>query len=78
MAGKWQHDMYQDDFNGSAQVQTPAKSSGTKLLISNLDYGVSDDDIKVRHIVFVLLLFVNIIICAFQPYNDIIIITFYF
>lgn len=50
MAGKWQHDMFQGEFNGVAQVQTPmATRSATvsKLLISNLDYGVSDEDIKV-------------------------------
>lgn len=45
--GKWQHDMFQGGFNGVSQAQTPAKSGGSKLLISNLDYGVSDDDIKV-------------------------------
>lgn len=46
--GKWQHDMFQGGFNGVSQAQTPAKSGGSKLLISNLDYGVSDDDIKVN------------------------------
>lgn len=49
MEGKWQHDMYQGGFNGVSQAQTPARGgSGSKLLISNLDYGVSDDDIMVR------------------------------
>lgn len=49
MENKWQHDMYQGGFNGVAQTQTPASTGGgSKLLISNLDYGVSDDDIMVR------------------------------
>ena len=50
MAGKWQHDMFQGEFNGVAQTQTPTPTRGgtaSKLLISNLDYGVSDEDIKV-------------------------------
>ena len=48
MGDKWQHDMYQNEFNGG-QVRTPGGRSNTaaKLLISNLDYGVSDDDITV-------------------------------
>ena len=47
MGDKWQHDMYQNEFNGG-QVRTPGRSNAaSKLLISNLDYGVSDDDISV-------------------------------
>lgn len=46
----WQHDMYDD-----VQAVVPAAArgvgggieTGTKLYISNLDYGVSNDDIKV-------------------------------
>ncbi|XP_022729582.1 THO complex subunit 4A-like [Durio zibethinus] len=44
----WQHDMYSDKgaaFQGQAGRAT-AIETGTKLYISNLDYGVSNDDIK--------------------------------
>jgi hypothetical protein len=54
MGGKWQHDMFQGDFNGvTPQAQGFGGRQGggpptaAKLMISNLDYGVSDDDIKV-------------------------------
>ncbi|KAG4137895.1 hypothetical protein ERO13_D07G100600v2 [Gossypium hirsutum] len=44
----WQHDMYSD--KGSALQGQAGRASaietGTKLYISNLDYGVSNDDIK--------------------------------
>ena len=55
MGGKWQHDMYQGDMNGFTQAQTPGGrmtgggGGGAKLIISNLDYGVSDDDIRVSY-----------------------------
>lgn len=45
----WQHDMFSDKgvaFQGQAG-RASAIETGTKLLISNLDYGVSNDDIKV-------------------------------
>ncbi|KAK6271952.1 hypothetical protein POUND7_009035 [Theobroma cacao] len=44
----WQHDMYSDKgaaFQGQAG-RASAIETGTKLYISNLDYGVSNDDIK--------------------------------
>uniref|UniRef100_A0A5B7APA5 Putative THO complex subunit 4A-like isoform X1 n=1 Tax=Davidia involucrata TaxID=16924 RepID=A0A5B7APA5_DAVIN len=45
---KWQHDMFAD--HGAAYAVQVARVSaietGTKLFISNLDYGVSDEDIK--------------------------------
>ncbi|GMJ08968.1 hypothetical protein like AT5G59950 [Hibiscus trionum] len=44
----WQHDMYSvkgEAFQGQAG-QASAIETGTKLYISNLDYGVSNDDIK--------------------------------
>ena len=52
--GAWQHDM----FNSPAQAAVAGVSTGraaasgietgTKLYISNLDFGVSQDDVKVR------------------------------
>lgn len=45
---RWQHDM----FDGFAPVRSPrgiqAASGPAKLLISNLDFGVSDSDVTVR------------------------------
>ncbi|OMO91299.1 hypothetical protein COLO4_18470 [Corchorus olitorius] len=44
----WQHDMYSDKgaaFQGQAG-RSSAIETGTKLYISNLDFGVSNDDIK--------------------------------
>ncbi|MBA0735693.1 hypothetical protein Gogos_019515 [Gossypium gossypioides] len=44
----WQHDMYSDKgaaFQGQAG-RAAAIETGTKLYVSNLDYGVSNDDLK--------------------------------
>ena len=50
----WQHDMYSDQVPGAAGAypgpaggRASAIETGTKLYISNLDYGVSNEDIKV-------------------------------
>ncbi|EOY07572.1 RNA-binding family protein [Theobroma cacao] len=44
----WQHDMFVDDGAGfpSAAGRASSIETGTKLYISNLDYGVSNEDIK--------------------------------
>lgn len=41
--GKWEHDKFQASRSPGMGAAAP-----TKLLISNLDYGVSDSDIQVR------------------------------
>lgn len=46
----WQHDLYADQHVAAgaypAGGRAPSIETGTKLYISNLDYGVSNDDIK--------------------------------
>ncbi|KAK9169899.1 hypothetical protein Syun_002039 [Stephania yunnanensis] len=45
----WQHDMFADQAGGFPAQQggrVPSIETGTKLYISNLDYGVSNEDIK--------------------------------
>lgn len=45
----WQHDLFEDGMGGASAPGFRASGieTGTKLYISNLDYGVSNDDIKV-------------------------------
>lgn len=44
--GRWNHDMYQGQ-GGSAGRMAPQVMGPVKLNISNLDYGVTDSDIRV-------------------------------
>ncbi|XP_068445049.1 THO complex subunit 4-like isoform X2 [Clinocottus analis] len=45
---KWQHDMFEDNAGGHRQSAAPVRSveNNGKLLVSNLEFGVSDLDIK--------------------------------
>ena len=47
MPDVWEHDMFQDDRPARARRSFGAEKSG-KLIITNLDYGVNDQDIHVR------------------------------
>jgi len=47
--GRWKHDLYEDGtnrFRGGQRVTSAGVSTTTKLLISNLDYGVTTSDIQ--------------------------------
>lgn len=44
--GPWQHDLFEDDTSAAPGRPTMGIETGTKLYISNLDYGVSNEDIK--------------------------------
>lgn len=46
----WQHDLFADQvgaYSAPQAARASAIETGTKLYISNLDYGVSNEDIKV-------------------------------
>ncbi|XP_027873987.1 THO complex subunit 4-like isoform X2 [Xiphophorus couchianus] len=43
---KWQHDMFEENEGGGSTVPERRVDDSSKLLISNLDFGVSDSDIK--------------------------------
>ncbi|KAM4595456.1 aly/REF export factor 2-like isoform 1-T1 [Fundulus diaphanus] len=43
---KWQHDMFEESEGGQSAEPERRVDSSSKLLISNLDFGVSDSDIK--------------------------------
>ncbi|KAI4349286.1 hypothetical protein L6164_009895 [Bauhinia variegata] len=49
-ASTWQHDMFMEDAAAfsphAARFSSNSNEAGIKVLISNLDYGVSDEDIK--------------------------------
>ena len=51
MSGKWDHDMYEEEDissgGGGGAGAGGGRFASSKLLISNLDYGVSNADIKV-------------------------------
>merc|ERR1719210_2546977 len=43
--GQWDHDMYSGGGGGGGGMRTTGISTSGKLIISNLDFGVSDSDI---------------------------------
>ncbi|UJR23463.1 hypothetical protein I4U23_026465 [Adineta vaga] len=46
-AGRWKHDLFEDNSNrGRGGQRNTGMNSTTKLLISNLDYGVTTNDIQ--------------------------------
>lgn len=64
----WQHDMFGNQGGvgvggggGASSIET-----GTKLYISNLDYGVSNDDIKVLNFPFLNLVYVDSVLCSLK------------
>lgn len=44
---KWQHDMFDDHAGVQRSIQNTRSEASGKLLVSNLDFGVSDSDIRV-------------------------------
>lgn len=44
--GRWQHDLYDDSQPVPSRRQQAGPATGAKLLISNLDFNVTEDDIK--------------------------------
>lgn len=45
---KWQHDMFDDHAGVQRSIQNSRSDASGKLLVSNLDFGVSDSDIRVK------------------------------
>ena len=44
--GRWKHDLYEDNTNrGRVGQRTSGVNSTTKIIVSNLDYGVTSDDV---------------------------------
>jgi len=44
----WEHDMFQDDAPPRVNSRPAAVRKAARLIITNLDFGVNDDDIRVR------------------------------
>lgn len=67
----WKHDMFSGD-QAMANARASAIETGTKLYISNLDYGVSNEDIKVN-LFHQCIKFVTLYICGFS--DELVILT---
>lgn len=51
MGGQWTHDLFQGRRSAGGRVEGQAGSA--KLVISNLDFGVNDEDIKVSSLILI-------------------------
>lgn len=48
--GRWKHDLYDDNANrGRIGQRNSGVNSTTKLIVSNLDFGVTTEDITVKY-----------------------------
>lgn len=65
----WEHDLFQDDrpARGGGGRSFGAQKSA-KLIVTNLDYGVNDQDIRVR--IFHLIFMLQICITTFDTNNE--------
>ena len=45
--GQWEHDLFEEGSGAAPLKPNMGIETGTKVLISNLDFGVSNEDIKV-------------------------------
>lgn len=45
--GQWEHDLFEEGASVAPLRPNTGIETGTKLFISNLDFGVSNEDIKV-------------------------------
>jgi hypothetical protein len=61
--GGWCREMLQE-VAGSSAIRSVGIETGTKLYISNLEYGVSNEDIKVLNLAFLLLVCFLFVSCT--------------
>ena len=65
--GQWEHDLFEEGSGAAPLKPNMGIETGTKVLISNLDFGVSNEDIKV------IMNSVSIVLCyahAFVPISE--------
>jgi hypothetical protein len=64
MGGQWTHDLFQGRRSAGGRVE--GQTGSAKLVISNLDFGVNDEDIKVTYNFYVC--FKKIILNVFSSF----------